>query len=411
MSAGLSISAVTQTVISRVLLVIVGLATSVITARVLGPEGRGAYFYVFTFATLAAQFATLGVHSSNAVLVARDPALIRALAANSVWIAIVAGGSISAIALGVVALADLAPLDWRLLTCTLLLVPALVVNLLLANLYAGIGRMSGYNMIIVASGVASFLSAVIGALLRTDAAGLILLLTFANLIASVALVIWTAAQFEVPLKFDPRLLWGSFGLSARAFVVNSLGFVVLRTNVLVLGFFAGPVQVGFYSIGAQVFDVATIVPVAFATVLFPALFQSDAPWLMLRRSVIRVSIFMAFALAVGAALTPALLPLIFGAAFTPAVPVTLALLPGAWAVGVTSIISQFLSAHGFPPSQILIWSVALVVMCVLVPIASTKFGALGAAIVLSGVSLLVMFSMLLAAQRLMSTPLRAARGN
>jgi O-antigen/teichoic acid export membrane protein len=410
MSAGLNMTAVTQTVITRVAMVIIGVATSVVTARALGPEGRGVFFYVFTFATLVTQFATLGAHSSNTVLVARDATLLRSLFSNSVWIALIAGSTFAIVGIAALAFTSTEPVSWRLLMCTVLLVPALVVNLLIANLYVGIGKMTEFNLINVAGGIASLFAACIGALLDFDAGELILLLTALNVLVSGALVAWTAARFDVPLRLDVGLLKSSFSFSARALLVNSLSFVVLRMNVLVLGFFAGPAEVGFYSIGAQVFDVATIVPVAFATVLFPAMFQTDSPWLLLRKSVIRVAIFMAVALVIGACLTPALLPLFFGAEFAPAVPVTLALLPGAWATGATSIVSQFLSAHGYPASQMLIWIGALVLMSTLVPFGAAQFGALGAAFVLSGVSLVVLVAMLFAAQRFTSAPLRVARG-
>jgi len=410
MSAGLSMPAVTQTAITRVAVVVMGVATSVVTARALGPEGRGAFFYVFTFATLVTQFATLGMHSSNTVLVARDATLLKSLFANSAWISLVAGSAFAALGIGGLALASIETVNWSWMSCTLLLVPALTVNLLIANLYVGIGKMTEFNLINIASGVASLSGACIGALMAFDAGELILLLTVLNVLVSGVLVAWTAVRFDIPLRFDFGLLKSSFRLSARAFLVNSLGFAVLRMNVLVVGFFAGSAEVGFYSIGAQVFDVATIIPVAFATVLFPTMFQVDSPWQLLRKSVIRVAIFMAVALAIGASLTPTLLPLFFGAAFAPAVPVTLALLPGAWATGATSIVSQFLSAHGYPASQILIWTGALVVMSILVPLGAAQFGALGAAYVLSGVSLVVLVAMLFAAQRFTSAPLRVARG-
>jgi O-antigen/teichoic acid export membrane protein len=410
MSSGPSMSAVMQTVLTRVIVVVTGVATSVVTARALGPEGRGAFFYVVTFATLTTQFATLGVHSSNTVLVARDASLLKSLFANSVWISLVAGATFAALGIGTLAFASEELLDWRLLMCTLVLVPALVANLLIANLYVGIGRTGEFNLINVASGIVSLFSACVGALLGFDAGQLILMLAALNVLMSSALVAWTAARFHIPLNFDFRLLKSSLGLSARAFFVNSLSFAVLRMNVLVLGFFAGPAQVGFYSIAAQVFDVATIIPVAFATILFPALFQADAPWLLLRKSVIRISAIMAIALVIGGALTPTLLPLLFGAEFAPAVSITLALLPGAWATGAISIVSQFLSAHGFPASQMLIWIAALILMSILVPIGSARSGALGAAYVLSGVSIMVLVAMLFAAQRFMSTPLRVARG-
>jgi O-antigen/teichoic acid export membrane protein len=410
MTGGLSMSAVMQTVLTRVIVVITGLATSVVTARALGPEGRGAFFYVFTFATLTAQFATLGVHSSNTLLVARDASLLKSLFANSVWIALAAGGTFAALGIGALALFSVEPVSLRWLACTIALVPALVSNVLIANLYVGIGRTSEFNLINVASGVASLISACVAAMLGFDAGRLVVVLTVLNVLVSGALVAWTAGRFDIALRFDFGLLKSSLGLSARAFFVNSLSFAVLRMNVLFVGFFAGSAQVGFYSIGAQVFDVATLIPVAFASILFPALFQADAPWLLLRKSVIRISAMMAVALAIGGLLTPKLLPLFFGAEFAPAVSVTLAMLPGAWATGAISIVSQFLSAHGFPASQMLIWIAAMILMSILVPICSARMGALGAASVLSGVSIMVLIAMLFAAQRFTTAPLRVARG-
>jgi hypothetical protein len=58
----------------------------------------------------------------------------------------------------------------------------------------------------------------------------------------------------------------------------------------------------------------------------------------------------------------------------------------------------------------LIWIGALVLMSTLVPFGAAQFGALGAAFVLSGVSLVVLVAMLFAAQRFTSAPLRVARG-
>src|SRR5690349_1450759 len=99
-------AAVAQTVLTRVAVVIAGVGTSIITARALGPEGRGAFYYVFTFAALASQFATLGVHSSNTVLVARDSSMMKSLFANSVWIALVAGSAFAAIGSMIISLAS-----------------------------------------------------------------------------------------------------------------------------------------------------------------------------------------------------------------------------------------------------------------------------------------------------------------
>ena len=64
---------------------------AVITARVLGPEDRGRYYYVLTLAAVGAQLASLGIHSNNSFLVSRRPELLPQLMANAAWIALVGG--------------------------------------------------------------------------------------------------------------------------------------------------------------------------------------------------------------------------------------------------------------------------------------------------------------------------------
>ena len=83
----------------------VSLATGVLTARLLGPEGRGEYFLGVTVLTLAAQLATLGLHSSNTYLLSRRSEALPALVANSFWFALT-GGALSALAFFTIKVVD-----------------------------------------------------------------------------------------------------------------------------------------------------------------------------------------------------------------------------------------------------------------------------------------------------------------
>src|SRR6185295_16698317 len=58
-------SSVVATVAVRLLIVAGGFVSSVITARLLSPAGRGEYFLVVTLAQTLAQFGNLGLQSSN----------------------------------------------------------------------------------------------------------------------------------------------------------------------------------------------------------------------------------------------------------------------------------------------------------------------------------------------------------
>src|SRR6266478_5082557 len=78
-----------MTVGVRVTLIVAGLATTIITARWLGPAGRGDYFFVVALSAIAGQVVHLGLHASNAFYVAKDPKLFGALAVNSYWVSVV----------------------------------------------------------------------------------------------------------------------------------------------------------------------------------------------------------------------------------------------------------------------------------------------------------------------------------
>jgi O-antigen/teichoic acid export membrane protein len=71
--------------------------------------------------------------------------------------------------------------------------------------------------------------------------------------------------------------------------------------------------------------------------------------------------------------------LIFGAAYEPAVDITLALLPGVFFLSVTTVISQFLSACGIPRMQVAAWIVGWIVQIVLSLVLLRFYGVLGLA--------------------------------
>src|SRR5437588_9758412 len=63
---------VAGTFLVRVALVAIGFLTSIATARLLGPYGRGIYGAAIVLVTLASQFGNLGLHVSNTFYVAAD---------------------------------------------------------------------------------------------------------------------------------------------------------------------------------------------------------------------------------------------------------------------------------------------------------------------------------------------------
>src|SRR5690606_27247614 len=63
--------------------------------RLLGPDGRGVFFYWSSVAALAMQFCTLGLPSSNTYYLSADRGLLGPMAANALWLSLAASAIFS----------------------------------------------------------------------------------------------------------------------------------------------------------------------------------------------------------------------------------------------------------------------------------------------------------------------------
>ena len=161
---------VIATVAVRLLIVAGGFVSSVLTARLLSPAGRGEYFLVVTLAQALAQFGNFGLQSSNTYFVARDRSLTGALLANSLAIAMVAGGVGSVAVILVLKAAGGASGDSRLWFAAII-APATLFYMLGTNLLVGLKRIGTFNRFQLGSNYGVLLCLVGAAVLGTGSAG------------------------------------------------------------------------------------------------------------------------------------------------------------------------------------------------------------------------------------------------
>jgi O-antigen/teichoic acid export membrane protein len=383
--------AVLLTVAARLAVVLTGIASGIVTARVLGPGGRGEYFVIVTFATLLVQLTNLGIHSSNTYLAARDPGLIRPLAANSLWIALGLGSAAAS-------LAAFAGQWWGWLPAEpdldvwlgVALVPPTLYGLLGSSLLVAVGRFTAFNVYQVLSNLAAVAALALAWRLGAGVTGLLAAAAAAWWASGLALHLLVARSGQGSWRFRTDVLRSSVWFAGKAYLTCLIGFLLARANVLLLPRWCGDAETGFYSVAVQVADAMWILPGAVGLVLFPALVrQQQSRWETSARLLARVAVLMAAACLVCALLIGPFVRLAFGPQFEPAVAVVLWMLPGIFCYALTSVISQFLAASGLPAAVVGIWLVGLGVLGVaswqLVP----EHGAVGAAISLSAANLAV----------------------
>ena len=376
---------VAETYATRIVLVGIGLVTSVIVARILGPTGRGLYAVATTVGGVGVQIGNLGLHAANTYSVARDAGRLSTLLGNSLLVSFGAGIAVIAVMWGIFsAWPSAAPLGGTLLLLALVWVPVGLAYLFLQNLLIGMGDLRSSNSAEIGNRVLSVLLVGFVLLLGTVRPETVFLAGLAALAAGAG---WMLRRLCIRFRVRPALSAHLFRENVRyglkAYAAAMFAFVVLRSDLLLVQYLLGPEQVGYYSIAVTVADQLYMLPVVVGTILFPRLSGmqgDDERWAYARRVSIWVGAGMtAFTVAVGIAADP-LVRLLYGAPFLPAVPALLWLLPGIVMLSVNTIYMNYFASTGMPPVTILAPAAAAVLNVGLNLVLIPLLGIVGASI-------------------------------
>lgn len=378
------------TLVVRALLIAAGFISSIITARFLGPEGRGVFFYWTTLAALAIQFGNLGLHSSNTYYLAKGHVRLSTLAANSFWTSLFGGvvlGGLLTLFLWLTG--GLLRDTWPLLLPALLMISSGLYFLLGTNLLVADSRIGEYNGFELASRYLGLATLSFAAWYwRTPQA----------LLVGMSIV---AALICLPLYYRLRVLGGEglasfrlikdgFGYAMRAYLATAIGFAVLRLNALLLGQYMDAEALGIWSIAAQLLDVIIVIPSTIALVLLPRIMRSEQPYDLMQSQLRLVALVLALVCAIAAWLGHGAITIVYGEHFAGASTMLLWGLPGAWALGLTSILSQYLASVGIPLALIWIWLAGLVVELAMAMWLIPMSGGVGAMVSLSAAYLTIL---------------------
>jgi O-antigen/teichoic acid export membrane protein len=382
-----------EMLLARCIAMIGPFGIAIISARMLGPEGQGRYYYVVTLAAIGAQFASFGIHASNTYLIAKQPSLLPPILTNSAWIAIVGG---SAGACAVVAF-DLAIESALRLDASLLFVlplcPLILFFLYLSNLAIAISRPTLFNGLILLNGALSLAAIATAAYVSPTVNVLLSALVASFLMTCIVAWILVAHGCAISWRFDSGLFKEGIAFAGRAHVASLVAFFMARTGVVVLRHYGAFGDLGHWSIAAQISDALMLLPATIGLLLFPSLVRAEGAnrWNDFKLVTIQLSAVMAvLCLAVAGIIFP-LIEVAFGPAYAQTGGIMLALLPGVFFLAVTSTASQFLSAFGIPWSQLVIWIVGCILQVVLSMLLFDKYGVLGLACVQSGCAAFVCF--------------------
>lgn len=351
---------VAATFASRILLLFIALAVTVIVSRVLGPQGRGLYAVAVAVGAIGVQIGNLGIHASNTYFVARDRSLLPLLIGNALIVGFLLGG-FGAVLGWVLFLRwpSLAPIRGELLLLALLSIPFGLAYLLLQNLLLGILEVKLYNVIELSTKFLGLALLVFLALRKSSVENLFL----TGPIAIVCGLVWVSVCLLRSTRQSLGVSWALFknnlGVGMRAYWITIFGFLVLRADLLMVKYILGASQAGYYSIAAVMADTVLLLPAAIASILFPKLsgMHDEAQrWRFASHTALLTAVAMLPLILLSVVLARPVVHLFFGAAFLPAVPAFIWLMPGIFFLSIETVIVQFLNSIGFPKTVVFAWA-------------------------------------------------------
>ena len=396
---------------ARVLGQCIGVGLTILSARMLHPEGRGDFVAVSTGSALGVQALNLGLSSSLVVLFSRRALRVGRYRRHLVWLAVAwAALLMSVVALALVFGHGVVAYWWPAW--------ALWVPLQLLGLYQGAalialqdskalvrieltGRFAG--LVLGTAALMAFRSSVPPFLAAVVAADALVAVLGAIYLARVARGRVIRARRARPF-FGAALRMG-----LRAYAPLVLLFLLVKSDILVLRALRGAAETGVYSVASQFVDFALILPTSIGALLLPSVVRAPRPTAEMLR-VLRPAGLLTAGMALGMLVFGHwAIVLLFGRAFEAAYPALLLLLPGFACLSLLSLIGQYFASRGFPFFLSSYWLLGFATNLSLNLLLIPRFGFMAAA-ASSSVAYALVFGLLL--RRFLQDWVReAARGS
>lgn len=357
---------VTGTMLARLAMVAIGLGTTIIVTRILGPNGRGLYAVAASVGAIGLQFGCLGLHAANTYSVSRNRALLPLLLGNSLLASIVVGGGGAVIAWGLFTFwPDVAPVHGVLLVLSLAIIPLNITLLLIQNLLLGIGEVRAYNIVDVFNKI--FCVILLCALILIDLVSVESVFSV-SLIATFISVVWVlfrlSSKCDHNFKLSLSLFSENLSYGFKAYLAAFFSFMVLRADLLMVQYLIGEREAGYYSIAAALGDMVYMLPVVIGTILFPKIsaIENDMEKLVLvRKVIIVVSVIMLIVVGGSGLVSKILITTMFGDSFLPSQPAFIWLLPGIYFLSINTVCMNYFASIGMPSVAVYSPLVAMVI--------------------------------------------------
>lgn len=354
---------VVVTLASKVMVLVLQVASAVLVARKLGPSGRGVVAVALTLVMVMQQLGSLGLASANPYFGLRDRTTTGRIAANSLLAAGVIGGLLAMLCLAAkeVVPVTVRGLSWLDVSIVALTLPASLVFLYLQAILLGQGKMLVYNLVEAGQNVLGVIVLAIGLL--------VIGMGVTGSVAVVVSVYWVgAAAYIIALnRGETRIARPDIALARamvryafRIYVAGMMSFLIIRLDLFLVNGYLGSQQAGLYAVAGGLADALFLLPMVIGLNIFPRIASgagNDTSAAVFRL----VSIVYAVVVLASAVAAPPIIDFLYGNAFASAADLYRWLAPGVFSLGLVTVLANHFAGRGFPLNAMFVWLVGLAV--------------------------------------------------
>jgi O-antigen/teichoic acid export membrane protein len=359
----------------------IGFLTSIVVARLLGPDGRGLLGVAYSLATIGVAIVSLGVPVAISYYGSRRARLLPRLVGSAlaycavmlvvlVLLALVVSGS------GLDWLGEGGDLGFWLLTG--LLTWAVLMEYVGQNTLRARFLYGSTNALLVLSRITILVATVVlvAALGLGTQGALVALIAGSGVYAVGALRPFVQQGLRLSRHVFAAMVHFGWRVQIGRLIQMGNG----RLDVLILSAFASLSTVGVYVVAQVVAELVMLVPTAIGFVAMPAIAQGRASGPDAGRTVRLSGTLSLVGVGVVALGAPVLIFVGYGSDFAPALLPLYILLPGTWLFGAGNVMGDVFRGRGRPGLPSVLAGIAIVVTVVLDLLLIPPFGAVGAAV-------------------------------
>lgn len=306
----------------------IGIGLSVVTtvavARMLGPEGRGIYAFVMTLSAIFMQAALLGCDSTSRRIAGQDPKQVPELINYTLTLVLIGSTLSIAIAFMYGVTTEIGSAHTDILLLALCCLPFMAWNNALSSLLIGAnraGRSAGASLYPKVLLTLLFFLLIIGGYVTLNN------VVIANLAATILGFALTFGMlwkiYKPKLAFSLSYFKGMWKYSTSAYVATLLYFLMYKITIIIVGNMLGAEAAGYYGIATGFTDLMTTPAAAVGLMLMVKLLNTEKSEeekkTLHRKALLITAGLVSLGCITFAIISPWLIPLMFGEAFTPAV--------------------------------------------------------------------------------------------